>query len=48
MYVAGGNDLTNGVTGAAGFIALLSANLAFWLYDRYVTKENIFANVIEI
>jgi membrane protease YdiL (CAAX protease family) len=46
LYLVGGNDLTNGVTGIAGFSALLLANLAFYLYDKYVTKENIFSKVI--
>ena len=46
LYISGGDDLTNGITGIAGFIALLSANLAFYLYDRYVTKENIFTKAI--
>ncbi len=46
LYVAGGNDLTNGVTGLAGFIALLILNVIFFLFDKYVTKENIFTSVI--
>jgi hypothetical protein len=31
----------------AGFIALLLVNFAFYLYDRYIAKENIFTKVIE-
>jgi membrane protease YdiL (CAAX protease family) len=42
LYIVGGNDLTNGLTGLAGFIALLLLNLLFFLFDRYVTKEQIF------
>ena len=42
LYLVGGNDLTNGVTGVAGFIALLLVNLAFLLYDKHVTKECVF------
>ena len=42
FYLSGGNDITNGVTGIAGFIALLLVNLAFYLYDKFITKENIF------
>jgi membrane protease YdiL (CAAX protease family) len=42
LYLAGGNDLTNGTTGLAGFIALLLVNLSFFLYDKYIFKENIF------
>jgi len=46
LYTVGGNDLTNGATGIAGFIALLLANLVFFVYDKYITKENIFAKPI--
>ena len=46
LYLVGGNDLTNGVTGIAGFITLLSINIAFFLYDKYITRENIFTNEI--
>jgi membrane protease YdiL (CAAX protease family) len=48
LYIVGGNDLINGPAGVAGFIALLSANLAFYLYDRYVTKERIFTKAIGV
>ena len=46
LYLVGGNDLTNGVTGIAGFITLLLINIAFFFYDRYITKENIFTKEI--
>jgi len=46
LYIVGGNDITNGVTGIAGIITLLLFNLAFYLFDKYITKENIFSNVI--
>ena len=46
LYLVGGNDLTNGLTGAAGFIALIIVNLAFFLFDRFVTKENIFTKAV--
>jgi membrane protease YdiL (CAAX protease family) len=46
LYLAGGNDIINGMTGIAGFIALLLMNLSFYLYDKYVTKENIFTKTI--
>jgi len=47
LYLVGGNDLTNGITGIAGIIALLLTNFAFYLYDKYITKENIFTKKIE-
>jgi membrane protease YdiL (CAAX protease family) len=46
LYTEGGNDLTNGVTGIAGFAALLAVNVAFFLYDRYISKENVFTKTI--
>jgi len=45
-YLVGGNDLTNGTTGFAGFIILLLINILFFLYDKYITKENIFTKRI--
>jgi len=45
LYLAGGNDLTNGATGLAGFLALILINIAFFLYDKLVTKENIFTKL---
>jgi membrane protease YdiL (CAAX protease family) len=46
LYLVGGNDLTNGTTGIAGFTALLFINFSFFIYDKYITKENIFTRVI--
>jgi membrane protease YdiL (CAAX protease family) len=41
MYIKGGNDLTVGVTGVAGFAALLIMNILLFVYDRYVDKNKI-------
>jgi len=46
MFLSGGNDLTNGITGLAGFIVLLLANFAFYLFDKHIAKDNIFTKVI--
>ena len=46
IFLAGGNDLTNGITGLSGFIALGLVNIIFYFYDKYITKENIFTNTI--
>lgn len=46
IYVIGGNDLTNGVTGVAGFITLLLFNIVLYLYDRFITKEQILSSTI--
>jgi len=45
LYLVGGNDLTNGLTGFAGFIALIIITLAFYLFDKFITKENIFTRI---
>jgi len=46
LYLSGGSDITNNVTGIAGFIALLLVNCAFFIFDKYITKENIFTNLL--
>ena len=46
LYIVGGNELINGLYGLAGFFTLLLVNILFYLYDKYITKENIFTKVI--
>ena len=46
LYLVGGNDLTNGLTGFAGFIALIIITLAFYLFDKFITKDNIFTKAV--
>jgi membrane protease YdiL (CAAX protease family) len=46
LYLIGGSDLTNGTMGLAGFSVILLINLLFYVYDKYITKENIFTRVI--
>jgi len=41
MVIKGGNDLTVGATGLAGFIALALANVGIFIYDRYFAREKI-------
>jgi membrane protease YdiL (CAAX protease family) len=41
MVIEGGNDLTVGLTGLAGFIVLLLVNLAIFVFDQFVTKEPV-------
>lgn len=41
MYIRGGDDLTVGMTGASGLIALLILNVLLYLYDRFLAKERI-------
>ncbi len=39
MVIAGGSDLTVGITGLAGFIVLAVVNVAIFVYDRFLAKE---------
>jgi len=41
MVIKGGNDLTTGVTGLAGFIILLILNLGLFAYNRFWDKNPI-------
>ncbi len=41
MYISGGNDLTTGITGLAGFITLIIFNILLFVYDRYMAKDKI-------
>jgi membrane protease YdiL (CAAX protease family) len=41
IVIKGGNDLTVGVTGFAGFIVLALTNVGLFIYDRFFTKEKI-------
>lgn len=46
LYLAGGNDLSNGILGYAGFITMGVFILGLFLYDKYITKENIFSSPV--
>jgi len=46
LCILGGNDLTNGMLGLAGFIAMALCILLLFLFDRHVTKDNIFTKTI--
>lgn len=46
LMIKGGDDITTGITGIPGFVVLLFTVSVFWLYDKYITKENIMSNVI--
>lgn len=41
LAVKGGNDLTVGVIGLAGFIVLATVNLGILIYDRFLAKEPV-------
>jgi membrane protease YdiL (CAAX protease family) len=44
MLIEGGNDLTVGMPGLAGFIVLIIAITVLFVYDRYISKEKILVN----
>ncbi len=41
------NDLLIGGPGLAGLIVLLLTYLFLFLYDRFISRENVFINVFE-
>ncbi len=48
IFLSGGSELVIGVTGLAGFIALFLITLVFFIYDRFVSKENIMLGRINL
>lgn len=46
LTLSGGNELTVGLTGLAGIIALCLVVLAIYIYDRFVSKQNIMSHKI--
>jgi membrane protease YdiL (CAAX protease family) len=46
MLTSGGNDLTTGLTGLAGFITLIFILILLYIYDSKITKEKILTGKI--
>jgi membrane protease YdiL (CAAX protease family) len=46
MFTDGGNDLTVGISGLTGFIALLVCFVVLFIYDHFISKERILTNRI--
>jgi len=46
MLIDGGNDLTTGVTGLAGFITFTIFLAGLFIFDRYISKDRILTNII--
>jgi membrane protease YdiL (CAAX protease family) len=40
-FTLGGNDFLNGMTGLSGFIVMAVTILCLWIYDKFVSKDNI-------
>lgn len=47
MVIEGGNDLTTGITGFPGFVALILGLMILFVYDRFIGKNNLMNNTIE-
>ena len=45
-FTLGGNDFVNGMTGLSGFIVMMVTILCIWIYDKFVSKENIFSKTL--
>lgn len=46
LLIEGGNDLTIGMTGVAGFVALIIAIAVLFVFDRYISKDKILTNKV--
>ena len=46
MVIDGGNDLTTGMAGLAGFIALAMFVIGVFIYDYFISKDKILLNRI--
>lgn len=40
-FTLGGNDFLNGMPGLSGFFTMALAILGIWIYDKYISKENL-------
>ena len=40
-FILGGNDFLNGMVGLSGFIVMAVTILCIWIYDKFVSKDNI-------
>ena len=40
-FTLGGNDFLNGMPGLSGFITMALAILGIWIYDKFISKENL-------
>ena len=40
-FILGGNDFLNGMPGLSGFIVMAVTILCIWIYDKYISKDNI-------
>jgi uncharacterized protein len=48
LLIEGGNDLTVGMSGLAGFISLIMVIVGFYVYDHLISKERIMTKEINL
>lgn len=48
MVLKGGNELLVGMTGLSGFISLFMVTLLFFIYDKYISKEEVMLKKINL
>ncbi len=48
IILQGGNELLIGVTGLAGFLALILITILFFIYDKYISKEKVMLKNINL
>jgi uncharacterized protein len=46
MMISGGNELTVGITGVAGFLSILLFTVLFYLYDSIISREKIMTGTV--
>jgi len=46
IAISGGNDLTSGIAGLAGFISLAIFLIGLFIFDRFISKDKILSNKI--
>ena len=45
-FTLGGNDFLNGMPGLSGFIAMTLTIVCLMIYDKYISKENLFSSTL--
>lgn len=48
MLIKGGNDVLVGITGLAGFIALLIVTALIFVYDRWISRDHIMTSKLNL
>ena len=46
IVITPANDFLYGAAGVAGMMVLLVVNICLYLYDKYISKDNIFTTLL--